>query len=121
MPPWNQDKLQIALCALRPPTDEFRVPPRRPTFFHFVLYLYPVRKWETCPRGKGVCSKANLDQLSRFGTQVTLADVRMRQCKAAGTAQSGGEVSLDGTETKSEDCRVDAGTYVAQATTAVLN
>jgi len=30
------------------------------------------------------------------------------------------EVSLDGVETKSEDCEVDAGTYVAQATTTAL-
>src|SRR5882724_3520528 len=35
-------------------------------------------------------------------------------------AVEGGEVSLDGAETKSEDCQVDAGTYVASATTTVL-
>jgi hypothetical protein len=49
----------------------------------------------------------------------------MRQCNEArpgrSPARSLGEVSLDGAETKSEDCQVDAGTYVASATTTVLN
>src|SRR4051794_13960047 len=64
MPLRNQDKLQIALCALRPPTDELRVPLETAHLFHFVPYLYPVRKWETCPRGKAICSKVNPNELS---------------------------------------------------------
>jgi len=49
----------------------------------------------------------------------------MRQCNEAqpkdGPRRGWGEVSLDGAENKSEDCAVDAGTYVAEATTIALN
>ena len=80
------------------------------TFFHFVRYCYPVRSWETCPRGKGGCSIAKLDNVFRFGADLG-ARLARTLCDACGSATKGGltklpgvEVSLDGVETKSEDC-----------------
>jgi hypothetical protein len=32
--------------------------------FHYRSYPYPVRQWETCPRGKRACSKAKATELS---------------------------------------------------------
>ena len=52
---------------------------RRPTFSILSPYPYPVRGWETCPRGKGICSKAKLDELFSFLPQVVLASPCMRQ------------------------------------------
>ena len=81
---------------------------------HFLLrssHPYPVRKCETCPEAKRVCSKAKPDEL--FGFRLAnVATSRMLHSvkfgilpKICGRPEV--DVSLDGAETKSEDCQRD--------------
>src|SRR3981081_1941463 len=57
---------QAANSTLRiaiPPGCELSVSVETARFIRFVRYSYLVRPWETCPREKGACSKAKLDEL----------------------------------------------------------
>jgi hypothetical protein len=66
------------------------------------LHANPVRRWETCPREKGICFKGKVWTLFERAAQ------RLRlHCDARGKWTRDGQaieidVFLDGTETKSE-------------------
>jgi len=92
-----------------------------PAFIHFALYPYPDPEWETCPIGKAICSKAKRDQLFWLGAASRAACGSGAERAANNTCATRVDVSLDGAETKSEDCQIDAGTTVAQAPTTVLD
>jgi hypothetical protein len=77
------------------------------------------------PKREGHLLQSEPQRIFWLRTASCVGVAAMRQCNEAqpedGLRRGWGEVSLDGAENKSEDCRVDAGTYVAEATTIALN
>src|SRR6266403_1827907 len=110
---WSQDKLLVALCALRPPTGELWVPSKRPTFPFCPVNHIPIGHGKLAQEGRAFAPKRTSTNFLASGRKIALASPpcgsameRSREKRLRGRQ---GEVPLDVAETKSEDCQVDAG------------